>query len=80
MCLAVPGKIIEIDGQTAKVDFGGVTHEANLMLIEDASVGEYVLIHAGFAIQRLNAEEAEETLRLFGELGRALEREDEKKK
>jgi hydrogenase expression/formation protein HypC len=80
MCLAVPGRIIEIDGQNAKVDFGGVTREANLMLMEDAAVGEYVLIHAGFAIQRLNAEEAEETLRLYGELARALEKDDERKK
>ena len=80
MCLAVPGRIIEIDGQTARVDFGGITREANLMLIEEASVGEYVLIHAGFAIQRLNAEEAEETLRLYGELAQALEGEDERKK
>ena len=80
MCLAVPGRIIEIEDQTAKVDFGGVTREANLMLIEDASVGEYVLIHAGFAIQRLNAEEAEETLRLFRELAQAIEEEDERKK
>ncbi len=80
MCLAVPGRIIEIEDQTAKVDFGGVTREANLMLIEDPSVGEYVLIHAGFAIQRLSAEEAEETLRLFRELAQAIEEEDERKK
>ncbi len=80
MCLAVPGRIIEIEDQTAKVDFGGITREANLMLIEDATVGEYVLIHAGFAIQRLSAEEAEETLRLFGELAQAIEEEDERKK
>jgi hydrogenase expression/formation protein HypC len=73
MCLAVPGKIIEIDGTTAQVDFGGVTREASLILVPDAIVGEYVLVHAGFAIELLNEGEAEETLKLFRELARSLD-------
>lgn len=73
MCLAVPGMITEIDGTTAQVDFGGVTREASLVLVPDASAGDYVLVHAGFAIEVLNEDEAEETLALFRELARALD-------
>ena len=73
MCLAVPGKILEIDGDTARVDFGGITREANVVLVPEAAVDSYVLVHAGFAIQVLNEEEAEETLSLFRELAEALD-------
>lgn len=73
MCLAVPGKILEIDGDTARVDFGGVTREANVTLVPEAAVDSYVLVHAGFAIQVLNESEAEETLDLFRQLAEALE-------
>ena len=73
MCLAVPGRITEIDGTKARVDFGGVTREADLTLVPEASAGDYVLVHAGFAIERLNEAEAEETLKLFRDLARALD-------
>ncbi|MCK4512287.1 HypC/HybG/HupF family hydrogenase formation chaperone [bacterium] len=73
MCLAVPGKILEIDGDTARVDFGGITREANVVLVPEAAVDSYVLVHAGFAIQVLNEAEAEETLSLFRELAEALD-------
>jgi hydrogenase expression/formation protein HypC len=73
MCLAVPGQIIEIEGTKAKVDFGGVTREADITLVPDAAKGEYVLVHAGFAIERLDEEEAAETFRLFRELAQALD-------
>jgi hydrogenase expression/formation protein HypC len=73
MCLAVPGRIIEIDGDTARVDFGGITREANVTLVPEAAVDSYVLVHAGFAIQVLNEAEAEETLDLFRQLAEALE-------
>ncbi|MCK4409742.1 MAG: HypC/HybG/HupF family hydrogenase formation chaperone [Candidatus Eisenbacteria sp.] len=73
MCLAVPGKVIEIDGDTARVDFGGITREANVVLVPEAAVDSYVLVHAGFAIQVLNEAEAEETLSLFRELAEALD-------
>jgi hydrogenase expression/formation protein HypC len=68
MCLAVPAKVLEIDGDLAKVDFGGgITREVNVMLV-DVKIGEYVLVHAGYAIQVLNEKEAEETLALWREI------------
>jgi hydrogenase expression/formation protein HypC len=80
MCLAVPGRITEIAGTTAKVDFGGVTRDAELTLVPDASVGDYVLVHAGFAIQVLADDEAEETLQLFRELAQAVSAEEERRR
>lgn len=73
MCLAVPGQIIETDGTKAKVDFGGLTRDADVTLVPEASVGDYVLVHAGFAIERLDEGEARETLELFRELAEALD-------
>ena len=73
MCLAVPGRIIELDGVNARVDFGGITREANVSLVPEAAVDSYVLVHAGFAIQVLNEAEAEETLSLFRQLAEALD-------
>ncbi|MEM1586032.1 MAG: HypC/HybG/HupF family hydrogenase formation chaperone [Candidatus Bathyarchaeia archaeon] len=68
MCLAVPARVIEINGELAKVDFGGgVIREANISLV-DTKVGDYVLVHAGYAIQVLDKEEAEETLMLWKEI------------
>lgn len=69
MCVAVPGKIVELlDGAAALVDFMGVRKRVALDLIEDARQGEYVIVHAGFAIHKLNAEEARETIGYFREL------------
>jgi hydrogenase expression/formation protein HypC len=79
MCLAVPGKIIEMDGVTARVDFGGITREANLTLVPGAAVDSYVLVHAGFAIQVLNEAEAEETLDLLRQMAGALDDEDQRR-
>ena len=68
MCLAIPAKVLEVQGDIAKVDFGqGVARDVNVMLVE-AHVGEYVLVHAGYAIQVIDQEAAEETLRLWEEL------------
>ncbi len=68
MCLAIPGKILSIDGTTAKVDYGdGTVRNADISLV-DASVGEYVIVHAGFAIQILDKKEAKETLTLFRDI------------
>lgn len=68
MCLAVPARVLEINGENAKVDFGdGITREINFALVE-ARVGDYVIIHAGFAIEVLDEEEAKETLRTWSEL------------
>ena len=68
MCLAIPAKVLEVQGDVAKVDFGqGVARDVNVMLVE-AHVGEYVLVHAGYAIQVVDQEAAEETLRLWEEI------------
>ena len=67
MCLSIPAKIESIEGDMATVSVGGATYRASLVMIEDAQPGDYVLLHTGFAIQKLSEEEAEETLRLFGE-------------
>ena len=73
MCLAVPVKVLEIDGEKAMVELGGLVRPASLMLVPDTQVGDYVLLHAGFAIQRLDETEAEETLRLFAEIAEGVE-------
>jgi len=67
MCLGVPGKIIKIDKETqiAEVDFEGTTRSAGLHMVPEAKVGDYVIIHAGFAIRLLDEEEAKETLKLL---------------
>ena len=70
MCLAIPGKIVEIDSnkEHATVDYGdGTKRKANVTLVE-VKIGDYVLVHAGFAIQVLDEKEAEETLDLFREM------------
>ncbi|MHA1833524.1 MAG: HypC/HybG/HupF family hydrogenase formation chaperone [Candidatus Baldrarchaeia archaeon] len=72
MCLAVPAKVLEIKGDRGVVDFGGIRREVNLSLIDDVKVGDYVLIHVGFAIQKLERKEAEEILKLWREVSEAL--------
>ncbi|MEW6358351.1 MAG: HypC/HybG/HupF family hydrogenase formation chaperone [Planctomycetota bacterium] len=76
MCIAIPSKIVSIEGDTAEVDAAGNRRRANISLLENPRVGEYVLIHAGFAISKWCEEEAKESLKLFKELGRALEQKD----
>ncbi len=69
MCLAVPMKIIEINGDdTGKVEANDATYNVNLSLIDKPQLGDYVLIHAGFAIDRLDQEEANKRIELFKEL------------
>ncbi|HBG46451.1 MAG TPA: HypC/HybG/HupF family hydrogenase formation chaperone [Deltaproteobacteria bacterium] len=65
MCLGIPGKIIEVKGDVAMVDVAGTRKEANVRLMKDVRAGEYVIIHAGFAIEKVDEEKAEETLRLI---------------
>ena len=68
MCLAIPAKVLEVNADVAKVDFGqGVAREVNVMLV-DAKVGEYVMVHAGYAIETLDQEAAEESLKTWREV------------
>ncbi|CAL9672853.1 MULTISPECIES: HypC/HybG/HupF family hydrogenase formation chaperone [Streptomyces] len=73
MCLAVPGKVVAIDDSaeplTGLIDFGGVQKKACLEYVSDVKVGEYVIVHVGFALQRLDEESALASLKLFEELG-----------
>ncbi len=62
MCLAVPSKIIEINDTVARVDVDGVIRETSIMLIDDAKIGDYVIVHAGFAINKIDEEAALQTL------------------
>ena len=73
MCLGVPAKIMETGDGAAVVELGGVRREISVMLLDDVSVGEWVIIHAGFAIEKLSEEEAERTLALFREIAAANE-------
>jgi hydrogenase expression/formation protein HypC len=68
MCLGIPGRVVEIDKNVAKVDVGGLSRDISLDLCPDVSVGEYVLIHTGFAIQKVDEKEAKETLDLLEKL------------
>lgn len=71
MCLAIPAKVISLNADKARVDFGeGVLREVNISLVS-ARIGDYVLVHAGYAIQVLDEKEALETLRLWNEILRA---------
>ncbi len=72
MCLAVPVRVLQIDGLKATVELGGLARQASLMLVPDTQVDDYVLLHAGFAIQKLDEGEAEETIRLFAELAEGV--------
>ncbi len=65
MCLAIPMKVIEIDGVTAVVEQEGVTRRVRIDFLDEVQLGEYVLIHAGIAIERVRPDDAEETLRLI---------------
>ena len=73
MCLAIPGKILEKSNHDGalmgRVDFGGITREIQLDFVPEAEVGDYVIVHVGFALNRLDADEAERTLSLLKEMG-----------
>jgi hydrogenase expression/formation protein HypC len=75
MCLGIPGKVIEIWGEQdellrmGKVDFGGVVREVSLAYVPEARIGDYVIVHVGFALNVLEEEDAQETWRLLKEIG-----------
>lgn len=68
MCLSVPAKIIEINGDMAKVSIGGGIINIGLQLVEDISVGDYVLVHTGFALEKIDEDEALKTIEMLKEL------------
>ena len=68
MCYAIPARVLEINGETAKVDYGGVLKNINICLLESLNIGDYILIHAGFAIEKLDKKSADETLQLIREM------------
>jgi len=69
MCLAVPARVIEMrDDLLGLVELGGVVREVSFALLPDVAVGDYVLLHAGYALQKLDTAEAEETLRVLAEM------------
>jgi len=72
MCLGIPGRVVEIEKNVAKVDVGGLLRDISLDLCPEVSVGEYVLIHTGFAIQKVDEEEATETLDLLRKMAEAI--------
>jgi len=77
MCLAIPGKVLSKEDRAGalmgRVDFGGITREVQLDFVPEVEVGEYVIVHVGFALSRLDAEEAARTLELLKQLGEVQE-------
>lgn len=69
MCLGIPGLVIEIKGANAKVDVAGAKKDVSLALMENVKHGDYVIVHAGFAIEKIDEKKAEETLKLISEAG-----------
>lgn len=70
MCLAIPARIVELlPGDACRVDLGGVRKEISLALVDGAGVGDYVIVHVGYALSKLDEEEARQTLALFAEAG-----------
>ncbi|HEY3324495.1 MAG TPA: HypC/HybG/HupF family hydrogenase formation chaperone [Planctomycetota bacterium] len=81
MCLALPGKVVEVPDEKApagmgKVNFGGVVKEVSLACVPEAKIGDYVVVHAGLAISTLDEKEALETLRYLNEMGELADKED----
>ncbi len=72
MCLAIPSKIIEINNNMGTIDVAGVQREASLLLLEDPQVGDWVIVHAGFAIQKIDEATAQESLRYLREAAQLL--------
>ena len=77
MCLAIPALIRSIDGKQATVELGGTRRDISLWLTPEAKVGDYVLLHAGYAISMIDRKEADETLRILQEMSKLLEQEEE---
>jgi len=68
MCLGIPGRIIKINGSAAVIDVAGARKTVSMALLDGAVTGDYVIVHAGFAIEKIDTQKAEETLRLINEV------------
>ncbi len=77
MCLAIPSKIVEINDNMGKIDVAGVQREASLLLLEEPQVGDWVIVHAGFAIQKIDEATAQESLRYLREAAQLLVEDDD---
>jgi hydrogenase expression/formation protein HypC len=75
VCLAIPARLIEAEGERGLVELGGVTRQVSLVLLPEAQVNDYLLVHAGYALQKVDEEEAEATLRLLTEIAQSEEAE-----
>ncbi|MBC8417413.1 MAG: HypC/HybG/HupF family hydrogenase formation chaperone [Desulfobacterales bacterium] len=75
MCLAIPAKVIKIDNGMGTIDMEGTQREVSLLLLEDVKIGEYVIVHAGFAIHRIDEAEARESLKVLRELASLVDQE-----
>jgi hydrogenase expression/formation protein HypC len=73
MCLAIPLKLVSVNGNDAVGEVGGIQREVSIMMTPDVKVGDYVIVHAGFAIQVLDQKEAEENLELLRQIGETVE-------
>jgi hydrogenase expression/formation protein HypC len=84
MCLAIPGKVLEIDTTVSpimgKVSFGGIKKEVCLELVPEVKIGNYVIVHVGFAISMMDEEEAQETLKLIEQMGELGEKSEARSK
>jgi hydrogenase expression/formation protein HypC len=78
MCLAIPSKIVKIEDKIGVIDVEGVQKEVSLLLIEDPRIGDYVIVHAGFAIQKIDEAEANESLKILREMASLRYESDEK--
>lgn len=74
MCLAIPSKVVSIDNEMAVIDVDGVTRTASLLMVPDVEVGDYVIVHAGFAIHKLDEQAAQESLALLREAAALADR------
>jgi hydrogenase expression/formation protein HypC len=70
MCLAIPAKVISVDGTSAKVSVEDVEYTASLLLLDNVKPGDFIMLHAGFGIEKVDPDEAAETLRLLNEIGK----------
>jgi hydrogenase expression/formation protein HypC len=80
MCLAIPSKITGIENNMATIDVDGIQLQASLLLLEDAAIGDYVIVHAGFAIQKLDEAAAMETLSLLRQAAELIEKKEGERK